>query len=864
MTDNPTSTALPGAAAQAVTPALPGLGRFVPGTLLASRYKIVALLGAGGMGEVYRADDLTLGQPVALKFLPPELAGNPERLVRFRAEVRTARQVSHPNVCRVYDILESEGYHFLSMEYVDGEDLASLLRRIGRLPQDKGIEIARQLCAGLAAAHDRHVLHRDLKPANVMVDGRGHARITDFGIATIVGDADQLAGTPSYLAPELLHGQPPTTKSDLYALGLVLHEIFTGKPVFAPGSLLDIAQAHRERDASQVTTTAPDLDPALDRVVARCLDPNPDARPASALAVAAALPGGDPLAVALARGETPAPEVVAAAGGEGALRPAVAATLTAAALILLFAVVWANDRTSLLNIAPMPLRPDVLRDRAEQLLRQVGYPDAPGNVASGFELSPFATYLRRQRNVGRPWERARRGQPSAVRYWYRSSPGPLVGERFYSGGRVSPADPAQNRTAGMITVQLDTQGRLLRFFAVARRARPGNAAPVEPDWTPLFAAAGFDRTAFRETESRETPIEHADVRKAWEGVYPDSPDVPIRIEAAAADSRAFYFRVVEPWMGALPPPRTPPRAAVLVRLLLLGIGINLGVWLAARNLRLGRGDATGATRVGIAVFAVSLSGGLLGADYAWDLNVLQELLTRLFTWAIAAGAMAALFYLALEPPVRRRWPTVLIGWTRFTRGQWRDPRVGRDVLIGVLAACFVLLLMRSQVLLAQLVGVPLNLSAPPVQASVLDGGRFLAASVLEQGGSSALQTFTSLLGLFTLTFVVRRLWIAALVGATLVVWILSVQSPTPLFTAPFIALTASTYLIVLLRVGLLAHITAGTLITVGAPAALTLHASAWYAPYGWAIIAVIVGLAMYGFRTSLGGRSLFRTGVLAD
>ena len=135
------------------------------------------------MGEVYRADDLTLDQPVALKFLPEGVAADAGSLAQFHNELRIARQVSHKNVCRLYDLGEADGRRFLTMEYVDGEDLASLLRRIGRFPQDKAIEIARQLCAGVAAAHERGVLHRDLKPANVMIDGDGNVRITDFGIA---------------------------------------------------------------------------------------------------------------------------------------------------------------------------------------------------------------------------------------------------------------------------------------------------------------------------------------------------------------------------------------------------------------------------------------------------------------------------------------------------------------------------------------------------------------------------------------------------------------------------------------------------------------------------------------------------------
>jgi serine/threonine-protein kinase len=155
--------------------------------MLAGRYRIVAALGKGGMGEVYRADDLELGQPVALKFLPQHLARDPQRLACLHNEVRLGRQVSHPNVCRVHDIGEADGQPFLSMEYVDGEDLASLLRRIGRLPPDKAREITRQMCLGLAAAHDKGVLHCDLKPALWWL-AAGHGGVTKVTFDGLRGD----------------------------------------------------------------------------------------------------------------------------------------------------------------------------------------------------------------------------------------------------------------------------------------------------------------------------------------------------------------------------------------------------------------------------------------------------------------------------------------------------------------------------------------------------------------------------------------------------------------------------------------------------------------------------------------------------
>src|SRR5262245_38136478 len=193
----------------------PASHRFAPGAIVAGRYRLVSLLGRGGMGEVYRADDLTLDQPVALKFLPAGVAANDTRLAQFHNELRIARQVSHKNVCRLYDLGEADGRRFLTMEYVDGEDLSASLRRFGRMPPDKALQIGRQLCAGVAAAHDKGVLHRDLKPANVMLDGNGDVRITDFGIATAAADSGaELAGTPQYMAPELLAGKAATPKSD--------------------------------------------------------------------------------------------------------------------------------------------------------------------------------------------------------------------------------------------------------------------------------------------------------------------------------------------------------------------------------------------------------------------------------------------------------------------------------------------------------------------------------------------------------------------------------------------------------------------------------------------------------------------------
>jgi serine/threonine protein kinase len=179
------------------------------------------------------------------------------------------------------------------MEYVDGEDLASLLRRIGRLPQDKALDVGRQLCAGLAAAHEKGVIHRDLKPANVMLDGRGNVRITDFGLAGLPERLDRdLAGTPAYMAPELFAHAAASVQSDLYALGLVLYEVFSGRPALQATAIAEMSRLHRETMPAKLTSLVTDLDPLVDRIVFQCLAKEPGQRPSSALAVSAALPGG--------------------------------------------------------------------------------------------------------------------------------------------------------------------------------------------------------------------------------------------------------------------------------------------------------------------------------------------------------------------------------------------------------------------------------------------------------------------------------------------------------------------------------------------------------------------------------------------
>src|SRR6266852_5474901 len=359
-----------------------GGGRFTPGQIISDRYRVVALAGRGGMGEVYRAEDLKLSQIVAIKYLPATLSKDAGALARFHSEVRIARQVSHPNVCRVFDIGDADGVPFLTMEYVDGEDLASLIRRIGRLSSDKGIEIARQVCAGLAAAHERGVIHRDLKPANLMLDGSGKIRITDFGLASIAASiegADARAGTPAYMAPEQLEGKEVTAKSDLYSLGLVLYEILTGKRAFDASTLPELMKQREKSAPASPSLLVRDLDPVVERVILRCLEPDPVQRPASALQVAAALPGGDPLAAALAAGETPSPEMVAAAGTVEGMPRKWAMLCLMLSIVCLLAQIPIRQRRTAVFRAALDRSPDVLAHQSRTAAESFGYTRQPAD-----------------------------------------------------------------------------------------------------------------------------------------------------------------------------------------------------------------------------------------------------------------------------------------------------------------------------------------------------------------------------------------------------------------------------------------------------------------------------------------------------
>jgi hypothetical protein len=841
-------------------------GRFIPGTVLVKRYRIIGLLGRGGMGEVYRADDLKLGQPVALKFLPRGLEKDEGRLQRFLNEVRMALKVSHPNVCRVHDIGEFEGQHFISMEYVDGEDLASLLRRIGRLPKNKAIQAARQVCAGLAAAHDQGVLHRDLKPANVMIDGRGQIKIADFGLAGLddsIEGAEARAGTPAYMAPEQWAGQEVTVKSDLYSLGMLFYELFTGAQPFKGATPAEIVQAQEQSSPTTPSSLVEGFDPAVERVILTCLEKDPAQRPPSALAVAAALPGGDPLAAALAAGETPSPELVAQAGGAESVEPRIAIGLFLAALV--FIALWTvlARQTQFVGYIDLQKSPEVLVARAQQILLDLGYEEVPGD--SLFEFEPNYAYLGHIEETDvspERWDRLRESQPAALRFFYRQSPHPILKEGAGSIGAWM-QDPAMT-ISGEAMLELDPNGRLRSFLALPpERVESASEATAEPDWLPILSAAGLDPEKLAVAESTWVPPVYADHRTAWVGSYPDAPNIEIRVEAAAFQGRPVAMRLLEPWNRTRAEETAELAARARVGAIIQNVTYNLmilaAIFVAWRNVRLGRGDRKTAFRFALYLGVVRLL-WMVGAHHVAAQGEVDILFSHyaFSTWRIF---MVWVFYMAVEPYARRLWPHSLVTWVRFVGGRWRDALVGRDILVGVAVGVLVANLDWLRIwLFPRLTGLP-GMS-PGYDLSTLEalrrGAHLVTALAIDHTNAVLMNSLFLVLILVILRLVLRRTWLAVAVF-----FLLAIGAYWPTYSSPaehliFMSLNVAILLGVLFRYGFLATVVSNVVLFPLRNIPITYEVSSW--TFGGTVmaLAVVLGLAIYGLRIALAGRPLFR------
>ena len=841
-------------------------GKLIAGTILANRYRIIGMLGKGGMGEVFKAEDIKLNQTVALKFLPDKLEKDRAALERFHAEVRTARQVSHPNVCRVFDIGEVENRHFLSMEFIDGDDLSSLLRRIGRLPSDKAVEISRQLCFGLGAIHEAGILHRDLKPANVIIDSKGKARITDFGIAGLEEElktGEIRVGTPAYMSPEQITGKEVSQKSDIYSLGLVLYEIFTGKQAFQSDSMPELLQKQQTTAPTNPSEVLKDIDPIVEKTILQCVEKNPSERPKNALQVAMMLPGGNPLEAAIAAGETPSPEMVAAAPKKGALKPAVALACLASVVALFAFIVFFSSRVKLHEWVPLDKSPEVLAERSSQIVNKLGYTDAQTHTLYGFsQHSRYLDYATREDAAPDRFERIRAGQPLTIYFWHRTSPRYLVPNK---NREVDFADPP-NDVSGMTRVALDARGRLVEFEAVPPQVEDKRAHNVSADWRALFAEAGLDIGNYKEIESQWTPPFYADERKAWEGAHVDHAEIPVRIEAAAFHGKPVYFNIIAPWDK---PSRQTERAspgAIEIILAIVFFSLLLAALTVARyNLKAERGDRKGAFKLSLFVFSVLALARVIDNHHVPELGGELYIFFQSVSLPLFIAALTWIFYIALEPFLRRRWSELLISWNRLMAGDFRDPLVGRDVLVGgLLGLCHA-----AAGYLTILVQQWSNVTVVPMMGGNTDeafsGVGGLAVHFLHIFAEPIFGAIVVSFLLLLLLVVLRKKWLAA-AAMWLLIFILGIDLESSHHWILWLDLVLSATIITLAaaRFGLLALYSFFLFSIVSSTFPITSDFSSWYAGSTLFAFAVIMSLTIYGFHTSLAGQKIFEAKFLKD
>jgi serine/threonine-protein kinase len=720
------------------------------------------------------------------------------------------------------------------------------------------------LCAGLAAVHDRGLLHRDLKPANVMLDGRGKVRLTDFGLAseaTGPGGAREMAGTPAYMAPELLSGKPATVQSDIYALGLVLYEVFSGKRAFEAPTIAALRHLHESVARPSLSSATGAIDPAIEEVVLRCLDPNPSHRPASAILVAARLPGGDPLAAALAAGETPSPAMVAAAGESDRLAPRTAWACLIGFFVLLAAVAALIAKDGFTRVVPLAYSPDVLANRAQETIARFGYSIKPVDSAYGmYWNTECIDYLGRADKGPARWASIRDGRDAGIVFWYRSSSRYLAPHEYFgnglANGRVDVDDPS-GQDPEQQRVWMSTTGRLIQFEAVPPLVEPPLTSPAPaPQWAMLFDAAGLDAAAYRPTDPTWAPSSWGDARAAWIETHPVRAGSPRRVEAAAWRGKPIFFKIIEPWTPGQTTVASEPSLAtriVQVIVIVVCVAVVVGVALLARfNLARGRGDSRGASRLAVFVCALMMVGWAIEASHVP--NFWEVPLTILgFSYALFAAVTVWLLYVALEPFIRRLWPHTIISWSRILSGRFRDPLVGRDLLVGSLGGViFGLIEWLAFEARVQMGGTPFAIR------SALDpllGSRFVASAAITFFYSAILSTLLLFVVIFALRLVLRRDWLAGGVLVVAATAVSMVGKDVPMFMAVFNVVAMLVFVLLLLRDGLVAVSVANFVaaaLASGFPMSMDL--SQWYGAGTVPVLLGLSALAIYGFRLSQLGR----------
>ena len=706
---------------------------------------------------------------------------------------------------------------------------------------------------GLAAAHEMGVLHRDLKPANIMLDGRGQVRITDFGLATLTANnaRREVAGTPTYMAPEQLARGETTIQTDLYSLGLVLYELFTGSPCYKAGSIPELMRAHQESWPTHPSVLIADTDPAVERAILWCLEKEPHERPKSTHVVAASLPGRDPLAVALAAGETPSPDMVAAAGGQRGLKRKTATACAIGLAVCLCAILPLARQSQMINRHP-PRSTEFLGTEVQRWLEDsLGYaPDkwirgkwlccgpirVPGACAILVPPPQFPSVCCRTEEPRRAF--------------------------LFSFGRVESHLPSTYEPEE-IGVQLDSAGHLLWFRATPRAllqevAGHGDTQSSPPDWSHWFPEEmiGFRLEQLRDITSVEdglpTPPDPYDQIRIWhcpgELRRPDS-----YIVAAAFCGRPTYFEVV-------PVKREPPSDGHFTDYLQI-IMFPAILCLAYMNYRAGRIERRSMVRVVPIIFITAMLLWLLSAQHVAAVAEVEVVSLGIATSLLHAGAIA-FWYGAVEPLVRKFWPESLITLTRLVQGRLQDPLVGRDLLVGSTCGATVVLMMNIVTL------VPCWMGLEHMSALT---GNFFPGTLSGLRGSLAEVLAVLLLGswicglcLATVTFL-RSLFRRDSLAIAVFAVVIAIGLNLPRFSLPMshwipnavaLGLAYGLFGVLIARVSFLAFAIAWATATILVFFPLTTDVSAYSAPATFVALVVVVAPAGFGLATTLGLRPL--------
>lgn len=770
---------------------------FPVGSTIHERYRVSAFLGSGGMGDVYLAQDLALGQQVALKFLSADFARRTEAAALLVNEVTIARRVAHNGVCRVHDLGFADGIPFVSMEFIEGETLARRLARTGPLAVDEAKSVAVELCEALAAAHRQGVVHCDLKPSNVMVTVDGRVKITDFGLAGLVTAMEHRTstfGTAAYLAPERLAGVSPTYASDVYALGLLLLEMILGKnasPHLGPD------RRHSARAAMRKARVPRDLEDVIDS----CLDEDPQRRPASAQVRAE-------LTAAVWEREATPPRSLAFTGR----RVGIVVLIALAGLV---AVVKWSPRVQLAFLAPAVISPDALADRGRQLLGDLGY-TVPRDSVSGFFVERDSVASSVARDGGAEGSPRRRGNNEPVlRYFYRESDRPIVGS--FDAWGAEPRLPWRDTERG---VELAPGGQLLAFHGAPPRDN-ANVRSAADAWMVLQAAASLPSDERRSDRARDV----------WPIDYPGASDAEPVVSTRRMQFAAFW------------------NIASLV------IGLATALLFAHRAWRRGQIDLRATRHVAASFLTVVPATWLLVTHHSFTTEHMQNVL-RLLAWTLWISGAAAVCFAATSVYVRRWWPDAFGASLHWIRRGKVDVSLGADLLAGIAFGIALALIDRLYLMLPAALGwappSPLTVFAyQNLQAEVLGGPGAALGYLLYQAAHLAWLIAVNTWWLCLFKLALKHTSTAVIAKAVLDTCVIAPATTPWMLGATYVAMGFGASLWLFVHRGFVAVFVAAFVRSTLLNYPLSLSVDAWFSPLSWVAFFVVGSLLMTGARLAL-------------